>query len=118
MKILVLEDDRFRAQFFIEAFGSYDLTITEDAFAAIGCIGKEVYDLICLDNDLGMDNGEGLDVANFLIDNPTNQNNHTNIIIHSWNTVAAREMKAKLPLAIVAPFDVKFFNDLDLTSLN
>jgi len=118
MKILILEDDRFRAQFFIERFGDKELTITENAWAAIDHLKKEAFDFIFLDNDLGMDNGEGQDLAKFLQDNPDNQNNHTNIIIHSWNTVAVREMKACLPLAIIAPFDVKFFNDLDLTSLN
>jgi CheY-like chemotaxis protein len=116
MKILVLEDDRFRAQFFIERFGDLVLTITESAHTAIDYLKKETYDFIFLDNDLGINNGEGKDVADFLQNNPTNQNNHTNIVIHSWNSPAASYMKAALPLAVVAPFDVKFFKDLDLTN--
>ena len=117
MKILVLEDDRFRAQFFIEGFGRHELTITESAYTAIDHIKREIFDFIFLDNDLGADNGEGRDVARFLQNNPDNLNNHTTTVIHSWNSPAAQEMKACLPLAIVAPFDVKFFRDLDLTNL-
>ena len=59
MKILVLEDDSFRAKFFLEKFGEHGITITESAYAAIDHLEEEVYDLIFLDHDLSDGNGDG-----------------------------------------------------------
>jgi len=118
MKILILEDDRLRARVFIDNFGGSDLKITESAFVAIEYLKGEVFDFIFLDNDLGLRNGEGLDVADFLQQNPTNSNNQAVILIHSWNPVAVDAIKAKLPSAVSIPFNVEFFNSLDLTTLN
>lgn len=115
MKILILEDNYARIQFFKNCFGGHDVMLTEESIIAIGHLIEEIFDLIFLDNDLGIGNGEGLDVANYLHLNPDNLNNQSTIIVHSWNTVAARQMKKLLPKAIVAPFSMKFFDDLRLT---
>lgn len=118
MKILILEDDDVRSQFFIERFGGNDLKITENARTAIEYLKGEVFEFIFLDNDLGFENGEGLDVADFLRKNPTNLNNQSVILIHSWNPVAAKLMQAKVPSALLTPFNIDFFNNLCLTNLN
>lgn len=111
MNILVLEDDGYRVRFFIERFGQYDLKITENAFAAIQYIVDNVFDYIFLDNDLGTGNGEGIDVAEFLQDNPSNLNNQAIVIVHSWNAPATATIKANLPHAVSAPFNTdNFFN--------
>ena len=114
MKILVLEDDTYRATFFIERFCDSDLYITEKVDAAIDYLENIFFDYIFLDHDLGDDNGCGADVAAYLANNPENPNNDTNIIIHSWNVPAAKAMKAKLPQSVLAPFNTELFFNLDL----
>lgn len=111
MRILILEDDGYRVRFFIERFGQYELKITENAAAAIEYLGENTFDYIFLDNDLGKGNGEGVDVATFLHDNPDNSNNKAIVIIHSWNAPATKNIKAMLPHAVAAPFNTdNFFN--------
>ena len=114
MKILVLEDDTYRATFFIERFCDYDVSITERADMAIEYLENNVFDYIFLDHDLGENNGCGADVAAYLSNNSDNSNNDAVIIIHSWNMPAARAMKSKLPQAIVAPFNSNIFLSLDI----
>jgi CheY-like chemotaxis protein len=113
-RILVLEDDSFRARFFIERYGQHRLRVIENAQAAIEYLKANTYDYIFLDNDLGEGNGEGQDVANFLHMNPTNPNNNARIIIHSWNIPAAERMKTKLPRARRAMFNTAEFHNLNL----
>ncbi len=110
MKILVLEDDGFRVKFFLEKFGEHNITITENAYDAIGYLEDTVFDCIFLDHDLGEDNGCGLDVANYLFDNPWNLNNRANIIIHSWNRPATKNMLSKISQATHVPFNAVVFS--------
>ena len=114
MKILILEDDGFRVRFFIDRFGQYDLIITENAYEAIEYLETQVFDYIFLDNDLGIGNGEGVDVANFLRSNPDNLNNYSIVIIHSWNIPATKIIKSNLPNAVSAPFNTENFSNLRL----
>ena len=110
MKILVLEDDSFRVKFFLEKFGEYDITITENAYTAINHLEEEVYDLIFLDHDLGDENGDGYDVAVYLFNSPWNLNNRSDIIIHSWNRPATKRMLGKISQAKHVPFNVNIFS--------
>ena len=111
MRFLILEDDTKRVNFFIERFGQYHLDITENAFEAIEYLKKFKYDYVFLDNDLGLDNGEGLDVAKFL-EQGLNPNSNAVIVIHSWNTVAANSMRHSIPGSRVVPFGTNEFYDL------
>jgi DNA-binding response OmpR family regulator len=114
MKILILEDDTYRATFFIERFCNYDISITEKADMAIEYLENNVFDYVFLDHDLGEHNGCGADVAAYLSNNIENPNNNAVIIIHSWNMPAASAMKNKLPKSIIAPFNSAVFLSLDL----
>jgi ActR/RegA family two-component response regulator len=114
MKILILEDDGFRVRFFIERFGNHVLKITENSTKAIEYLKEHTFDYLFLDNDLGNGNGEGVDVANFLFNNPDNSNNKAITIVHSWNSVAAKTIKGKLPNAVTAPFNTENFYNLRL----
>ena len=114
MKILVLEDDGYRVRFFIERFGQHDIKITENVNMAIEYLQEHKFDYIFLDNDLGQNNGEGIDVAKYLHDNQNNPNNNSVIIIHSWNAPAAKTIKGYLPNALVAPFNMDAFFNLAL----
>ena len=114
MRALVLEDDVFRSKFFREKFCSHDLKITDNAFVAIEFLKELKFDYICIDNDLGEKNGEGIDVANFLYKNPDNLNNRSILIIHSWNGPASKRIKSKIPSAVIAPFNTDIFYNLIL----
>jgi len=114
IRILVLEDDVFRVRFFIERFGQYKLKITENIEDAIEYLKYYKFNYIFLDNDLGSGNGEGIDVAKFLQNNPNNINNEAVIIIHSWNIPATNIIKTILPGAISAPFNTETFYNLKL----
>jgi CheY-like chemotaxis protein len=112
IKVLILEDSSERIRFFVERLGQCDLTITEDAAEAVDYLRGNVFNYVFLDNDLGENNGEGIDVAEFLHNNPTNLNNSSNIIIHSWNSPAARIMKGLLPASKIIPFNKNNFLSL------
>lgn len=109
MDILVLEDNSSRVTYFIEKFCNHNLIITESADEAIGYLENYVFDLIFLDNDLGENNGYGVDVVTFLSDNVENENNDAVIIIHSWNVPAASVMLNILPTSKFFPFGSQDF---------
>ena len=112
MKILILEDDGHRINTFVEALHRHDLTITECSYDAIDHLEQAVFDYLYLDHDLGDGNGVGTDVSSYLRLHPDNPNNNTNIIIHSWNVVAAKNMLADLPQACWAFFNTPEFYDI------
>lgn len=114
IKILVLEDNVYRSKYFIEKYGCHNLTIIESAYTAIDLLGGELFDYIFLDNDLGIGNGEGLDVARFLSDDKNNPNNNSITIIHSWNSVAVKEILNYLPNAIIVSFGSSDFYNLNI----
>ena len=114
MRILILEDDSFRINTFIEKFWQHDLVITESAKEAIHRIDTEVFDYLFLDHDLGYHNGTGYDVALHLSKNPQNPNNKATIIIHSWNAPAVDNMINLLYYAKRVPFNTDAFFTLNL----
>lgn len=109
MRILILEDDSSRITAFIEKFHTHELTITENAHAAIDYLTDNEYDYIFLDNDLGYNNGSGIDVAQFLNENLENTNNKATIIIHSWNTPASKCILSMLHNARRVPYNSTSF---------
>lgn len=114
MKILILEDDGYRVRTFTEMFYKHDLTITENAHNAIEYLTDNVFDVIFLDHDLGINNGSGSLVSCFLRENHWNLNNFAQIIIHSWNVAAAKNMAQDLPGAYYAPFATDLFYSISL----
>jgi CheY-like chemotaxis protein len=114
MKILILEDDGSRVNTFIEKYYVHDLTIIENSYDAIDLLGQTVFDCIFLDCDLGDRNGSGLDVSAFLQSHPDNLNNQANIIIHSWNSPATKNMLKDIPYASWIPFNTESFFEIDL----
>jgi len=114
MKIFVLEDDDYRINFFIEKFCDHNVIVTENAYSAIEYLEHDEFDFIFLDHDLGEENGSGLDVAEYLNDNPDNFNNYANIVVHSWNVPAANRMLALLPNHTKhIPFDVVILSEIE-----
>jgi len=106
MKIFILEDLPERQEAFRKKFAGYEVKIVDTVIDAIQLLKVESFDLVCLDHDLGGQNGVdfkdpncGSRVAEFLRD----MNYAGQIIIHSLNPIGAANMKAILPNAIVRP---------------
>lgn len=113
MRIFVLEDSTKRVEYFIERYSEHELTITENANAAIMYLQENTYDYIFLDHDLGTKNGTGADVAAFL-GSGMSVNDDVIIIIHSWNMPAVAIMLGMLPGAFVLPFGSDEFCGVDI----
>ncbi len=114
MRVFVLEDDSYRANFFLDKFCDYDVVITENAQAAINYLENEAFEYLFLDHDLGEGNGCGLDVAEYLFSNPNNDNNDASIVVHSWNVPAAMKMMSLLPDHTKhIPFDVVVLSEIE-----
>jgi hypothetical protein len=111
MRILILEDDKNRIEKFVDFLKKDELDITDSAYAAVELLRSNIYDAIFLDHDLGDGNGSGSFVSSFLRLCPENIHN-ADVIIHSWNVPAARNMVSDIPQAVVAPFNTKGFVDL------
>jgi ActR/RegA family two-component response regulator len=113
--ILVLDDDVYRARYFIERFGEHELSIAESVDMAIGYVTRLFFNYIFIDNDLGIEkNGTGLDFVEFLYNNPYNINNFSVLITHTWDFEAAEEMRLMIPHVKHAPFNTEIFYSLDL----
>ena len=68
MKILVVDDDKFREEWFREVMRKHDVTVIIRGSEAIQCINETLmpFDEIWLDHDLGINAGSGMDVAEYL----------------------------------------------------
>lgn len=100
MKILILEDDEQRVKKFKEQMYGHVLYITHLPKQAKKWLEEIEFDLITLDHDLaeemqGLDNnfdvGTGLEVANFIGQNPQ-LSQKAQILIHSLNGGGAQRM--------------------------
>lgn len=94
MKILILEDDEERMKFFYKKYDKENIDHACNSKDAIAALENNKYDIIFLDHDLGgtqinYDPEDcGTLVAEYLAENPVD----SEIIIHSFNSVAANRM--------------------------
>ena len=108
MKILVLEDNLERQQQFRNNLIGHNVTITDSSKMAIEKLTNEKWEILFCDHDLGnqvnVTSGDntGYEVAKCLENNK--QHMPTNIIVHSLNTVGAKNIIAALPNAVHIPF--------------
>ncbi len=93
-RILIVEDNDTRQDFFRDALVGYDLAFTTTSVDAIELLKQKSFDLIFLDMDLDDGLGRGLDVARTLKGNP---DTFSDVIVHSMNISAAAEVKRILP---------------------
>lgn len=107
MKILILDDDENRHKEFNKRLIGHSVKNVYWAQQTIKALEEEVWDCVFLDHDLG---GEiyvrsgpntGYEVAKWLSENPDKQPKR--IIIHSFNSVGAANMKSLLPNAELIP---------------
>lgn len=111
MKILIVEDNQERVNFFIKEFGLENVFITSKSKQAIFWLWDEIFDIIFLDHDLGFDcekriktnsvflpsgEGTGYEVAENILQS---KSKNAQIIIHSWNPAGAQNMLNILPNA-------------------
>ena len=97
MKILFLDDERYRHNHIRRSTKGKEENITHiwDGLSAIKELQNNLFDLIMLDHDLGIENGKeevcGLDVAKSIIAMGDRHKNAT-IVIHSLNPIGAKNM--------------------------
>ena len=108
MKILIVEDDQQRIDWFEREFKDADVVVVKEAEDGIREVEATKYDVIFLDHDLGgrafvesHDPNTGFQVALAIVKSP---NKNTPIVIHSWNPAGAGNMQSILKHAIYAPF--------------
>jgi len=114
MRILILEDNRYRNEWFIQNFKPNVLTICETAKEAEYYLTTSDYNVVFLDHDLGPEDyaagetGEirlannGYEVAQVLA---KSRNKNVPVIIHSLNVLAAERMLKVLGTnAVYIPF--------------
>jgi len=107
MRILILDDDLSRHKEFNKRLINHVVKNTSEACETIEALKNELWDYVFLDHDLGemihvaSGDGTGYEVAKWLSEHPDRQ--PENIIIHSFNTSGARNMKSVLPKAVIYP---------------
>ncbi len=109
MKILILDDDTDRHAQFKLNYASHELTHVLTADEAIEALKHNIFDVVCLDHDLGgmqMVDSWGTEptgylVAKWIAMNPDRKPKM--IYIHSFNPDGARNMHNILPGSILAP---------------
>ena len=99
-RVLIVEDDETRCDWFRRRLAAYDLDVTCDAARACELLAENEYDLILLDHDLLEDHywsdepddeRTGYAVASWLAAHPGSQPT-AQIIIHSLNYAGAQRM--------------------------
>jgi CheY-like chemotaxis protein len=111
-KVLIVEDDETRCDWFRRRLGQHELDVTCGVEQAIGWLGEKEYDLILLDHDLledhyfsnePDDDRTGYAVAAWLAAHRDAQP-RANVVVHSLNYAGAQRMVETL---IAAGFDVE-----------
>lgn len=97
MKIFLLDDSIRRLKRFRLAYNQHEIIHSASAAEAIEILGRESFDLICLDHDLvehdsdWLASGSGYEVAIFLAEHDT-PNKNTMIFVHTMNPEAGDRM--------------------------
>jgi len=115
MEILIVEDNSNRIASFQQMLKGANLDVTKDTKQAIEWLKHNQYDVILLDHDLGDEvfvasgEGTGWEVAKWIADN----HYQSDVIVHSWNTAGARNIKAILPNALLMPYNTVQYSIVD-----
>jgi CheY-like chemotaxis protein len=110
-KILIVDDDFRRSQFFSQKFKNNKLDFASNADKAINYLTDNIYDLVCLDYDLGLGQ-KGLDLVKHINDKDID------VLVQSMNKegveLITKELTNIRKLEVV-PFEslVKSFGDTD-----
>lgn len=111
LNVLVVEDDGYRINTFIEFLGSHNLVITNNSTEAIEHLHNDIYDIVCLDDKLGEDNGTGLEVAKYI----ATLGYEPEVIFHSINFLTFEKIKEILPWSLNKQFNTEEFYRLEST---
>jgi CheY-like chemotaxis protein len=116
-RVLVLDDDPERHDWFRRWYGSLDYTAVHTATQAIQALDGARFDVIFLDHDLGdfatdrasgWTNSTGYDVVQFMVSELPEAKRPELVAIHSWNPAGAQRMQDALMAsgirAILRPF--------------
>jgi len=109
MKIFILEDNEERIKIFMKVFHKHELSIAQDVRDAKEILRtKKEWDAIFLDHDLGgmiyVDSNEdntGYKLALYIKENNIKYNE---LVIHSMNTIGAKNIQSVLSDGVIIPF--------------
>jgi CheY-like chemotaxis protein len=116
MNILILDDDETRHEGFKKILKGHTLTHVYTDTQAIKALEKKKFGMVCLDPDLGdLDKdglypGTGMNVAIFIAFQLERKLYPDKVLIHSHNTIAARQMEIVLEDNTNIPVIVKEFS--------
>ena len=109
-KILVVDNDLFRVQFFQEIFKNNNVDIASSYDKAVTLLNNGEYDLICLDYDLGLDK-KGTKVAEYMLAGDFSR--QTKVMVQSMNKEGSQQISTLLAGIYdveVCPFDFIYKN--------
>jgi CheY-like chemotaxis protein len=125
MRILVLDDDPARLARFKEKLGpgNFLLCVETAAEAILELRFQSKFDVVCLDHDLGEfghaggyggdSAGNGAQVVSYMVKELEEEKRPEEVLVHSWNDVAATKMVLSLREAsfnvVRRPFDPEMF---------
>jgi len=124
MNILILEDDTDRHTAFKQRLIGTNIVIVETAEECIQLLDTDLWDMLCLDHDLGgqvfvpSGPGTGYEVACWLEEHPDVM--PTEVILHSLNPAGRQKMKQALPNAREVPFCwelMEYNSDMDAINI-
>lgn len=105
--VLVLDDNKTRLQMFRRKFTGHHVETVKTVKECIAKLKSDKWDYLFLDHDLGGQEmvpsgpGTGYEVAEWLAENPTRIPEE--VILHTFNSPGAQNMKSKLPNAKIIP---------------
>lgn len=114
MNILLVDSMSERAIFFIEKFADHHVDIADSLEVALDFLTSKVYRYIFIGGELGRTQTRGSDVAQFLAENPSNPNNESYIVAHSWDMFEVEEVRRFLPHIRCVPFDEVVYGSLEI----
>lgn len=86
--IFILEDTDIRVKYFFNKLSyipyAHNIVLCNNADHAKHILRMMKFDILFLDNDLGIGQGEGINVVDFLVEE-RNHNLLSKFVIHSWN---------------------------------
>lgn len=109
-RILIVDNDLFRVQFFQEIFKNNTIDIASSYDKAVALLNNGEYDLVCLDYDLGLDK-KGTKVAEYMLSNDLKR--QSKVIVQSMNKEGSQQISTLLAGVYdleVCPFDFIYKN--------
>lgn len=92
-KVLVIDDESRRQQFFADVFNGLEVDFASNTYKALENLKTKEYDLICLDYDLGLQTNGGEVADKIVLEDMCPK---ARVLVHSMNTEGRQKLAEKL----------------------